>query len=405
MGSISWATLIETAAWGAAIAWMGTVVGAIRGMPRVTDLGHLDWDVWPQGTPSLTVVVPARNEEKDLPATLEALVKADYPLLRVLVVNDRSEDETGAIAERYARASGGLIEARHIAELPEGWLGKTHAMEAALRESHSDYVLFTDADVLFSPSILRRALAFAERERADHLVVFPTPLIRARGEGVVLGFFQVLGLWAVRPWRVAESRSWRDAIGIGAFNLVRREALLRLGGLAPQRLVVLEDITLGRRFRAAGLRQRVALAPGLVLVHWAAGARGLVRVMTKNLFSGVNFQPVLLLGMCVGIAAMFLGPLTGLFWWRTTLPCIVVLCAVGASYRLMGQYTGIDARYGWLYPVGAVAFCWALLRSMLAAWVRGAVVWRGTHYPLRELRRHNSPFQWRVSTKRARTTR
>ena len=392
--------LLEVAAWGAAIAWVGRTVGAIRNMPRIPDLSSLEADVWPEGTPSLTVVVPARNEARDLPGTLEALAKADYPLLQVLVIDDRSEDATGAIADEYARSSGGRIEARHVLELPDGWLGKTHAMQLALYESHSEYVLFTDADILFSPSVLRRALAYAEHERADHLVVFPTPLIRSRGEGAVLGFFQMLGFWVVRPWRVAEergkSRSWRDAIGVGAFNMVRREALLQIGGLAPQRMVIIEDVTLARRFRAAGLRQRVAYAPGLVLVHWAAGAHGLVRVMTKNLFSGVNFQPVLLLALCLGIVFMFLLPLGGLFWWRTALPCLGILCAIGAGYRLMNEYTGIDARYGWLYPVGAVLFCWAMLRSMLAAWLQGGVVWRGTHYPLRELRQHNSPWQWRA---------
>lgn len=395
---------LEIAAWGLSVAWILKTVDAIRGLPTVADLGVLERDVWPRGTPSLTVVVPARNEAANLPAALDALLETDYPLLRIIAVDDRSEDETGALLDRYwgenALARPHLLDVLHIRELPHGWLGKTHALEVALRQCSSDYVLFTDADVLFSPSVLRRALAYAEAERADHLVVFPTPLIAGHGEGIVLGCFQVLGLWAFRPWRVADPRFRRDAMGVGAFNLVRREALLSLGGLEPQRLVVLEDVTIGRRFRAAGYRQRVAFAPGLVLVHWARGASGLVQVMTKNLYSGTNFQPLLVLLALAGIAVLFLAPLAGLFWWRTTLPCLMTLCCIGACYRLMGQVSAIRARYGWLFPAGVLVFCWALLRSMVSAWVNRGVVWRGTHYPLRMLREHNSPFRWELAARR-----
>ena len=197
-----------------------------------------------------------------------------------------------------------------------GWLGKVWAMEQGVRESAGEWLLFTDADIVFAPSILRRAVAYAERERAAHLVVGPTPVIKTHGEGVVLGFFQVLGLWASRPWKVRDPKAKRDAIGIGAFNMIRRSALEAIGGLEPQRMTVLEDITLGRRIKRAGLPQRMAFAPGMVLVHWASGAGGLVRVMTKNLFSAVNFQPVLLLLGALWIAVFALSPIAGLFWRR-----------------------------------------------------------------------------------------
>jgi len=264
----------------------------------------------------------------------------------------------------------------------------------AVEQTESDYLLFTDADVLFSPSILRRALAYAEMEKADHLVVMPTMQVRAKGEGIVLGFFQVLGMWASRPWRVSDPEAKRDVIGVGAFNMLRRDALMAMGGLELQRLAVLEDITLGRRVKAAGLRQRVVFAPGLVLVHWAKGAGGLVRVMTKNVFSSVNFRPVLMLGVCAWILGFCLLPLAGLGCWPTVLPALVVMGCVAAVYRTFGVLSGIDARYGWLYPVGAVIFIYAMLRSMVVAFLIGGVRWRGTHYPLQELRRHNSPFYW-----------
>jgi hypothetical protein len=226
--------------------------------------------------------------------------------------------------------------------------------------------------------------------------------VRSRGEGIVLGFFQIFGLWASRLWKVEDPKAKSDVVGVGAFNLVRRDALNEIGGWLPQRLVVLEDITLGRRMRAAGMRQRVAFAPGLVLVHWAKGAGGLLRGMTKNLFSAFNFQPLLVLLAWLWIAVFCLLPLVGLVWLPTVLPALVVLCCIGASYRVMGEASRIDARYAWLYPLGALALLVARLRSRGVVWVRRGVVWRGTYYPLRDLRRHNSPFMWERAARKRR---
>jgi glycosyltransferase involved in cell wall biosynthesis len=397
-----WRGWMQVGAWVIAGLWCLRAGNAIEHLPEVEDLTAFEWDVEPRVQASLVVVVPARNEAESIAATMDALMMADYRAMKVVAVDDRSTDATGEILDQYARRYAERIEVIHIRELPEGWLGKTFAMMMALEHSASDYVLFTDADVLHSPSILRRALALAEREQADHMVVMPTPLVQSRGEGLVLGFLQLLSLWAARPWRVSDGKSRRDAIGVGAFNLVRREALEEIGGLSPQRLAVLEDMTLSFRMRAAGMRQRVAFAPGLVLVHWAKGMGGVVKVMTKNLFSGFNFNPLLLLGACAWIVVFCLLPLAGLAWWGTLVPSLLVMCAVGASYRTLSTWSRIDARYAWMYPVGAVVFLYALLRSMAAVWLKGGVVWRGTHYGLKDLRRHNSPFQWELAAAEAR---
>ncbi|HEY4010590.1 MAG TPA: hypothetical protein VGM11_10600, partial [Acidobacteriaceae bacterium] len=193
-----------------------------------------------------------------------------------------------------------------------------------------------------------------------------------------------------------------DVIGVGAFNLVRREALEVLGGWEPQRLAVVEDVTLGRRMKAAGMRQRVAFGPDLVLVHWAKGARGIVRALTKNLFASVNFNTPLMLLACAVMLLLFLTPLAGMAWWRTLVPSVLTLLSIAACYRLMSARSGIDARYGWLYPLGVFAMAWAMLRSMLSVWMRRGVMWRGTFYPLRELRMHNSPWQWERTAAQAR---
>jgi glycosyltransferase involved in cell wall biosynthesis len=390
-----WRWLTEASAWGIALAWCAKTTDALRGLPSIVNLTGIEWDVTPEGSPSLTVIVPARDEAASIAATLDTLVQQEYANLRVVAVDDRSSDETGAIMDDYARRYPGRVSVTHIEELPTGWLGKTHAMAQGLAASESDYLLFTDADVLFSPSILRRSLAYAEREQADHLVTVPTMQVKSWGEGVVLGFLQIFGVWAVRPWRASDPEAERDVVGVGAFNLLRRDALEKIGGLMPQRLAVLEDITLARRMKAAGMRQRVAFAPGLVLVHWAAGVSGLMRVMSKNVFSAFNFQPVLAVAFCVWLVVFFLGPLVGLFWWGTLVPGLLVVACVSVTYRMYGEVSWIPAKFGWAYPLGVVAFLYAVMRSVVVVWRDGGVKWRGTLYPLRELRRHNSPRQWK----------
>jgi hypothetical protein len=102
------------------------------------------------------------------------------------------------------------------------------------------------------------------------------------------------------------------------------------------------------------------------------------------------------------MVVFFLVPLAGLAWWPTIPPALIMLCCIGASYRIMSERSHVDARYGWLYPVGVFVLAWAMIRSMFSVLMRRGVMWRGTFYPLRELRMHNSPFQWERSAAQAR---
>ena len=400
----AWRAAGEYGVWLLTALWMWRTNEAIRHLGDVPDISQPQWDLIPpdDAAPSLTVVVPARNEAENIGATLETLVMQQYSGLRVLAIDDRSTDKTRQIVDGFAERYPERIGAIHIDYLPEGWLGKTFALEVGTRNSASEYLLFTDADVLFSPSSLRRAMAFATMTQADHVVVMPTPQVKGRGEGMMLSFLSVLGVWITRPWRVGDPQARHDVLGVGAFNLVRREALNVLGGWEPQRLAVIEDVTLGRRMKAAGLRQRVAFGPDLVLVHWAKGARGIVRGLTKNLFAAVNFRLFLMLCACVVMLVLFLAPLAGLAWWPTVPPALITLCCIGACYRIMSERSNVDARYGWLYPAGVFVMVWAMMRSMISVAVRRGVMWRGTFYPLRELRTHNNPWQWERSAAQAR---
>ncbi len=361
-------------------------------MPQIPNLCDPQYNLTPTGSPTITAIVPARNESADIAATLESLLNQDYPNLQILAVNDRSTDTTGDLMDALATQHPQKLRILHIGELPAGWLGKTHAMALAARHAiaihHPDYLLFTDADVVFHREAIRRSLALAVATEADHFVTFPTPLIKTIGEGTLLGYLGVMGLWATRPWRATDPKSIRDSVGIGAFNLLSTPAYQQLGGFDDLRMEILEDLTLARRVKQSGLRQRVAIAPGMVTLHWAVGAMGVVNVMTKNLYAVFRFRTPLVLLACLWFALFCLGPIAFLALPETRTPAVLTLAAIATLYALSNRHSRIPTWYAAFFPVGATLFLYSLLRSVAITLKAGGVTWRGTFYPLAELRQH-----------------
>ncbi len=385
-------TALRTTSWIVAASWAWKAITAARGLPKVPDLNLPEHDRSPTGNPSVTVIVPACNEEAAVAACLTSLLHQVYPNLHIIAVDDRSTDRTGQILDTLAAANPTQLTALHIHHLPRGWLGKPHAMHTAVQQAgNPDWLLFTDADVLFAPDAIRRSLAFAETERADHFVTLPTPIIRTRGEAMLLSFLPLLALWATRPWRVADPNT-RDAIGVGAFNLIRATAFHRLGGFEAIPMEILEDLTLALRVKLSGLRQRVAFAPGLVGIHWAPGALGVVNVMTKNLFAVFRFRIVFLVFACLWLLVVCVGPAVALFHRSTRTPALIAVTSIATLYRLFSRSHGISAWNARLFPVAATLFAYSLLRSLVITLQQRGVLWRGTFYPLRDLRQNAGPM-------------
>jgi GT2 family glycosyltransferase len=385
--------LLEAIAWLIAAAWIFKLLEAARGLPTIPNLMKSEYDRVPAGQPSLIVIVPARNEAASIVACLESLLSQDYPGLRILAVDDRSTDQTGVLIARLAATHPGKLEVLFVTELPANWLGKTHAMALAARQAianhRPDYLLFTDADIFFHPTILRRSLAEAVAADADHFVTLPTALAKSSGEAMLLSFLQVWGLWAVRTWRVATPGT-RDAIGVGAFNLVRTRAYLQLGGFDAMPMEILEDLTLGRRVKRAGLRQRVATAPCAVTLHWAPGVGGILNGMTKNIFAVFHFRSVLLLAAAAWLTLFCIVPAALLTLPDTRIPAALTLASVAGLYILSSRTGRISPWYATLFPISAALIIFSMLRSMLVTLKNSGVTWRGTFYPLAALRKKAS---------------
>ncbi len=388
-----------------ALAWLSRIVDAALGMPSVADVSRPEWNrnpVSPAGNPRVSIIVPARNEAETIEQALKTVLALDYDNYEVIAVNDRSTDSTGEILEKIAQSQnphpvspqngetrmGHPLRIVHHTALPAGWLGKTHAMWTAANQASGDWLLFTDADVLFKPDSLRRALAYAESVPADHVVLFPQMIMKGPGEYMMIAFFQTMFMFGHRPWKVADP-STDDHMGVGAFNLVRRRVYDAVGTYAALRMEVLDDMKLGKVVKQAGFAQRNVFGGDLISLRWAKGAMGIVNNLTKNFFAVLSFQWWRTVISAFGLAFLNLGPFLGIFlahgWARV--PYGVALASMFAVYVGMSWRSPVPPYYFLLHPVSTTLFIYTLLRSMFLTLWNDGIVWRGTKYPLAELRK------------------
>ncbi|HZQ20000.1 MAG TPA: glycosyltransferase family 2 protein [Terriglobales bacterium] len=381
-----------------ALIWLSRVIDTSFGMRTLVNISRAEWDrnpVTPAGDPRVSIIVPARNEEESVSEALSRLLQLDYSNYEVIAVDDRSTDKTGEIMDNIAtcrqgrtRPSNPSLKIIHIKELPSGWMGKAHAMWAAGKQASGDWLLFTDADVMFRPDALRRAIAYAESENGDHLVLFPRMLMKTAGEKMMLAFFQLMFVFGHRPWKVADPKA-KDHIGVGAFNLVRRSAYEGIGTYEALRFEVVDDMKLGKLIKNAGLRQRNVVGGNLLDIRWAHGAHGVVRNLTKNFFAVLSFQTWRAIGFCIAAAFFNVLPFAGIFWahgWARLSYAIALACIL-FFYIGMSRFSDVRPWYIVLHPVATLMFIYIVLRSMFFALWSGGIEWRGTRYPLEELRK------------------
>jgi glycosyltransferase involved in cell wall biosynthesis len=376
-----------------ALAWFSRIVDAALGMHTVADISRPEWNrssATSNGNPRVSIIVPACNEEGDIEQSLTQLLELDYDNYEVIAVNDRSIDRTGDIMNGVAADASAhdILKIIHIDKLPNGWLGKPHAMWTAANQATGDWLLFTDADVLFKPDAVRRALTYAEAEPADHLVLFPQIIMRQPSERMMIAFFQALFVFGHRPWKVADPKA-KDHIGVGAFNLIRRSVYEKIGTYKALRFEVVDDMKLGKVVKEAGYAQRNVFGADLISLHWAKGAMGVVNNLTKNFFAVLSFQPWRVWLCFFGLAFLNLMPFVGIFiahgWARV--PYAIALGSMFLIYGGMSRRSSIPPYYFALHPVSTVLFLYTLLRSMFVTQRQGGIVWRGTKYPLEELKR------------------
>jgi cellulose synthase/poly-beta-1,6-N-acetylglucosamine synthase-like glycosyltransferase len=335
--------------------------------------------------PSISIVAAARNEARGIEAAVASFLAIDYPALEIVIVNDRSTDETGAILERLARQHVRL-RVIHVVELPDGWLGKNHALHVGAADATGEFLLFTDADIVFEPTTLRRAVT-ALGSDLDHLAAIPDVIVPGIALNAFVAAFGVFFSMYARPWKARDPRS-RHHIGIGAFNLIRADAYRAIGGHTALAMRPDDDVKLGKVVKNAGFRQDVVNGSGLVMVEWYSSLREAIDGLMKNSFAGVNYSLAAVAGSTLALFLLIVWPFIGIFvtdGLARTLNAVNVFLLAVVFWSTVGL-TPRRIPYVLAFPAAALLFIYIIWRSALLAVTRGYILWRGTAYPLAKMR-------------------
>jgi len=332
--------------------------------------------------PSLSVLIPARNERKRISPCLESLLRSTDSQLEILVLDDHSSDGTSELVQDLARQHPRLrlLQGK---DLPPGWTGKAWACQQLANEAQGEYLLFIDADTRLADLTLSQAVDHARREKADLLSLWPYLESKTWSERLVIPFVHLFILLYLPHWMGGRSASLGAANG--QFLLFRREAYEKIGGHTAVRGHLVEDIALGRKMRAAGLRvlnrdgtnpnQPIALVRCRMYDHF----HDLWDGFTKNLYPAFDgrFGAFLFFQLFQGV--VFLGPFLLLPFFPRD-PILWIEIAIILSLRLAIAHR---FRQSWL---GAILhpFRQALVIAIAAnSWlqtVRRRLPWRGRHY-------------------------
>lgn len=360
----------------------------IRALPRLIDMPP----PVPDRQALVSIITPARNEEATVEAAVASRLADADARLELVLVNDRSEDRTGALLDALA-ATDPRVRVVHVRELPDGWLGKNHALHLGTRAARGEWLLYTDADVHFAPGTVGRAVAFAEARGLDFLTLVPDVWSEGFLLDCAMAAFGKVFAATQRPWAISDPRS-RAAGGIGAFNMVRRSAFERTAGFPWLAYEIVDDIALGILMKRSGARCAMASGQGLVGLTWYASLREVVLGLEKNLYPGARCSLALVLLLALLVSASESVP-----WVLPALAAADVVPAplgwLGAVALLLGTASSVAAaRWGRrpvlpavAAPIGAALLVFTLLRSGILGALRGGVSWRGTFYPRDRLRR------------------
>lgn len=359
----------------------------IRKMIRLSDV-PLAMD----STTSVSIVIPACNEEENVAEAIVSHLNQDYANCEIIVINDRSTDTTGRVLDELKEKYPQLI-VIHNTELPDGWMGKAHALQLGAQKAGGDLLLFTDGDIVMEQSTISRAVSRMNEKDLDHL----TLLFRNTSPGLMLnslilesgaGLLQML-----RPWKAVEENS-KNYVGVGAFNLVKKSSYEAIGGHERFKMHPIDDIMLGKAIKRSGFSQECMLGIDIVTVPWYSSVGAMVNGLMKNILAVINYRFILLPPLVFFLILLTILPFWGIVFAQGEARYVFALVEV---VRLSAFYAGtkIFSLSPWC-TAGTVLVPYIKVYILLrAAWCniqdRG-IQWRGTHYPLEQLQKNEPLF-------------
>ena len=380
--------------------------GSLARRPSASSDGGSKQDMHdPAEEPSVSVIVPARNEEGNIRRCVTSLLEQDYSNYEVIVVDDDSTDETPRILDEIAQQHprGDHLWVLRLRALPPHWAGKPHAIHSGVQEAHGQWLLFTDADTWHAPRALCSAVT---RATADHLDLLSL-VTRQELPGFwnkVLMPMAYLGISMQYPIDKVNDPSSSIAIANGQFILMRRSVYERLGGYARPDLreTLIDDRDLAYVVKQSGYRMRFVDGRNLVHVHMYQGLKETWRGWRKNVYlgtrGGISFMLLQLIGLpLVSIVPFLLPALAGLLqlfpayrrrrgsvgsvtineaWQATVLELSLLL----AYRRWIDSELGVPWYYALTHPLAAAVFEGILAQSTWRILSGKGVDWRGRQY-------------------------
>jgi chlorobactene glucosyltransferase len=354
------------------IAWAAALVRTIVNLMAVPRLRVR----LPKRTPLVSMIVPARDEERAVGRCVRAMLAQTYPAFEVIVVNDRSTDGTGAIL-------AGIDDPRLIVvdgeEPPPGWLGKPWALHQGSRRARGELLLFADADIHYEPETLDALIAEYEERQVSMIAMLPDMVMRGFWEHIVMPNLIVFAFTVVPLWLANRTRLALFAVGGGPGNLVRRDHYEAAGGHEALRAAVVDDVGLARLMRRRGFPTHVVRAERFIAVRMYHGLHEMVEGFTKNMFAVLGYSYLIAMASVAGGFVFHILPyvlaLAGdrLSWITVALISLTrLILFVSFRYRIDNALFG--------HPLMLAAWCWITLRSLWVTGVRRQLQWRGRTY-------------------------
>lgn len=340
----------------------------------------------------VSVIIPARNEEKNIARCLFHLSKQNYSNFEIITVDDRSDDRTGHLIDNFKTMSQAPFKTVRIEKLPPGWTGKNHAMFAGSKAASGDWLLFTDADTSHKPASIRTAVTCAVQNKIDLLTLAPETECRTFWEKTVQPLaVSGLALWFNAP--VLNDPASKTVLANGQYILIKKKIYEAVGGNESVKSEVVEDVELAKKVRAAGHTVKFLNGTDLYSTRMYSSLKeiktGWTRIYTylfnKNIFSILH---KIFLFVCFSIFPFVLLGLEK-FWWfsgsarfdgqvfiAASLACLLILAVRFFGNRLLK----CDPWYALLHPLGSLVMVWILLSCLGRVIFNRPSIWRGDSY-------------------------
>lgn len=343
--------------------------------------------------PNISIIIPVRNEELHLRDALRSVCEMDYKNLRIIVINDRSADKSSDILDQM-KIEYENLEILNIEYLPDGWLGKNHALYSGFRITKDPYILFTDADVKFDKYVLNKSINYFIKNQLDHLTILPGIISPSTILKSVLTSFIIILTAIQRPWAARNKRS-NASIGVGAFNLVKRDTYNKAGTHKAISMSADDDLKLAAMIKSYGGKSDVLYGIGQIELEWYASINEFIQGLMKNAFSGFKYNIYYVLSGVAALLLLFVIPLPLIFLFGNTIEKELIIGTMIFQFILYWKMPGNAGRwwYGFMSVYGGIILIYIILKASISNIRDGGIYWRDTFYSLKDLREQNKLFK------------